>query len=112
MDMPLPNLSILSRKARIVDRLLAILPRDAVIDDVTETRAYECDGLTAYRCPPLAAVLPRSTAEVSAILRLCHAEGVPVVPRGSGTSLAGGALPTADCVILGVARMTGVLETD
>ena len=112
MDMPLPNLSILSRKARIVDRLLAILPRDAVIDDVTETRAYECDGLTAYRCPPLAAVLPRSTAEVSAILRLCHQEGVPVVPRGSGTSLAGGALPTADCVILGVARMTGVLETD
>ena len=112
MDMPLPNPSILSRKARIVDRLLAILPRDAVIDDVTETRAYECDGLTAYRCPPLAAVLPRSTAEVSAILRLCHEEGVPVVPRGSGTSLAGGALPTADCVILGVARMTGVLETD
>ena len=112
MDMPLPNPSILSRKSRIVDRLLAILPRDAVIDAPTETRAYECDGLTAYRCPPLAAVLPRSTAEVSAILRLCHEEGVPVVPRGSGTSLAGGALPTADCVILGVARMNGVLETD
>jgi glycolate oxidase len=103
---------ILSRKARIVDRLLAILPRDAVIDAPAETRAYECDGLTAYRCPPLAAVLPRTTAEVSAILRLCHEEGVPVVPRGSGTSLAGGALPTADCVILGVARMNGVLETD
>jgi len=112
MDMPLPNPSILSRKSRIVDRLLAILPRDAVIDAPAETRAYECDGLTAYRCPPLAAVLPRSTAEVSAILRLCHEEGVPVVPRGSGTSLAGGALPTADCVILGVARMNGVLETD
>jgi len=112
MDMPLPNPLILSRKARIVDRLLAILPRDAVIDASAETRAYECDGLTAYRCPPLAAVLPRTTAEVSAILRLCHEEGVPVVPRGSGTSLAGGALPTADCVILGVARMNGVLETD
>jgi glycolate oxidase len=112
MDMPLPNPLILSRKARIVDRLLAILPRDAVIDAPAETRAYECDGLTAYRCPPLAAVLPRTTAEVSAILRLCHEEGVPVVPRGSGTSLAGGALPTADCVILGVARMNGVVETD
>jgi glycolate oxidase len=112
MDMPLPNQSILSRKARIVARLRAVLPRDAVIDDAVETRAYECDGLTAYRCPPLAVVLPRSTAEVSAVLRLCHAEGVPVVPRGSGTSLAGGALPTADCVILGVARMTDVLETD
>ncbi|MCA3446373.1 MAG: FAD-binding protein [Rhodobacter sp.] len=112
MDMPLPDPSILSRKTRIVDRLRAILPRDAVIDAPAETRAYDCDALTAYRCPPLAAVLPRSTAEVSAIMRLCHEEGVPVVPRGSGTSLAGGALPTADCVILGVARMTGVLETD
>ena len=112
MDMPLPDPSILSRKTRIVDRLRAILPRDAVIDAPAETRAYDCDALMAYRCPPLAAVLPRSTAEVSAIMRLCHEEGVPVVPRGSGTSLAGGALPTADCVILGVARMTGVLETD
>ncbi|MCA3438940.1 MAG: FAD-binding protein [Rhodobacter sp.] len=112
MDMPLPDPSILSRKARIVDRLRAILPHDAVIDAPAETRAYDCDALTAYRCQPLAAVLPRTTAEVSAILRLCHEEGVPVVPRGSGTSLAGGALPTADCVILGVARMNGVLETD
>jgi glycolate oxidase len=112
MDMPIPSAEILSRKARIVERLLAILPPDAVIHEDTETRAYECDALTAYRCPPLAAVLPRSTAEVSAILRLCHEEGVPVVPRGSGTSLAGGALPTADSVILGVARMNGVLETD
>ncbi len=84
----------------------------AVIDDPAETRAYECDALTAYRCPPLAAVLPGSTAEVAAVLRLCHEMGVPVVPRGSGTSLAGGALPTADCVILGVARMNRVLETD
>ena len=77
-----------------------------------ETRAYECDALTAYKCPPLLAVLPRSTAEVSDVLRICHDMNVPVVPRGSGTSLAGGALPTADCVILGVARMNDVLETD
>lgn len=112
MDMPLPDPSILSRKARILDRLRAILPHDAVIDAPAETRAYDCDALTAYRCQPLAAVLPRTTAEVSAVLRLCHKEGVPVVPRGSGTSLAGGALPTADCVVLGVARMNGVLETD
>ncbi len=112
MDMPLPDPSILSRKARIVDRLRAVLPGDAVIDAPAETRAYDCDALTAYRCQPLAVVLPRTTAEVSAVLRLCHGEGVPVVPRGSGTSLAGGALPTADCVVLGVARMNGVLETD
>src|SRR5690606_35700093 len=76
------------------------------------TRAYECDGLAAYRCPPLAVVLPRSTAEVAAALRVCHALGVPVVPRGSGTSLSGGALPTADSVILGLARMNRVLEVD
>jgi glycolate oxidase len=83
-----------------------------VIEDEMETRAYECDALTAYKCPPLLAVLPRSTTEVSDILRICHNMNVPVVPRGSGTSLAGGALPTADCVILGVARMNDVLETD
>lgn len=112
MEMPKPNSMILSAKARIVARLQAVLPADAVIADETETRAYECDALTAYRCPPLAAVLPRTTEEVSAVLRICHEEGVPVVPRGSGTSLAGGALPTADAVILGVSRMNQVIETD
>ena len=112
MEMPSPNPAILSAKARIVARLKSVLPADAVIDDPAETRAYECDALTAYRCPPLAAVLPSSTEEVSAVLKICHEEGVPVVPRGSGTSLAGGALPTADSVILGVARMNDVLETD
>jgi glycolate oxidase len=112
MEMPLPDAAILSRKAEIVARLLGVLPADAVIHDPAETRAYECDALTAYRCAPLAAVLPRSTDEVAAVLRICHEMRVPVVPRGSGTSLAGGALPTADCVILGVARMNAVLETD
>lgn len=112
MDMPVADTRILSRKAELVAGLRAVLPADAVIADEAELRAYECDALTAYRCPPMAAVLPRTTAEVSAVLRLCNAMGVPVVPRGSGTSLAGGALPTADCVILGVARMNAVLETD
>ena len=112
MEMPSPNPMVLAQKARIVARLREILSADAVIDDPIETRAYECDGLTAYRCAPLAAVLPTSTEEVSAVLRVCHEEGVPVVPRGSGTSLAGGALPTADSVILGVARLREVLETD
>ncbi|MCV2887694.1 FAD-linked oxidase C-terminal domain-containing protein [Ruegeria aquimaris] len=112
MDMPTPNPSVLAKKPRLVQRLRQVLPADAVIDDLSETRAYECDALTAYRCPPLLAVLPASTQEVSDVLRICHEEGVPVVPRGSGTSLAGGALPTADSVILGVARMNEVLETD
>ncbi|HPD93727.1 MAG: FAD-binding protein [Rhodobacter sp.] len=112
MQMPEPKAHVLARRARIVARLRDVLAADAVIDDPAETRAYECDGLTAYRCPPLAAVLPSSTDEVAAVMRICHDEGVPVVPRGSGTSLAGGALPTADSVILGVARLRAVLETD
>ena len=112
MDMPRPNPDVLSRKGRIVARLRAVLPTDAVIDDPAETRAYECDGLSAYRCPPLVAILPRTTAQVAAALKVCSEEGVPVVPRGAGTSLSGGALPTADAVILGLARMNRVLETD
>ncbi|HHX91706.1 MAG TPA: FAD-binding protein, partial [Paracoccus sp.] len=96
----------------IVEKLLAILPAGAVIHDPIGTRAYECDALTAYRCPPLAAVLPATTAEVAAVLRLCHAERVKVVPRGAGTSLAGGSLPTEDSIILGVSRMRAVLEVD
>ncbi|SLN58727.1 putative FAD-linked oxidoreductase [Roseovarius albus] len=112
MEMPKPNPKILARKAEFLAQLANILPPDAIISDPFETRAYECDALTAYKCPPLAAVLPSSTAEVADVLRLCHRMGVPVVPRGAGTSLAGGALPTADSVILGVARMNEVLETD
>ena len=112
MEMPVPNPVILARKARVAERLRGVLADDAVIEDERETRAYECDALTAYRCAPMIAVLPSTTEEVSAVLRICHEEGVPVVPRGSGTSLAGGALPTADCVILGVARMNDVIETD
>ncbi len=112
MDMPRPDETILARRSAIVARLRAVLPADAVIDDPAETLAYECDALSAYRCPPLAAILPRTTAEVAAALAVCHSEGVPVVPRGSGTSLAGGALPTADSVILGIARMNRVLEVD
>jgi glycolate oxidase len=112
MEMPAPNVKIMAKKAKLVERFRQVLPDDAVIHDEFETRAYECDALTAYKCPPLCAVLPASTQEVSAVLKICHEEGVPVVPRGSGTSLAGGALPTADCVILGVAKLNDVLETN
>ncbi len=112
MEMPKPEARILDDKARIVARLQSVLPKDAVIHGKVETRAYECDALSAYTCAPLAVVLPANTEEVAAVLKLCHEMGVPVVPRGSGTSLAGGALPTADSVVLGVARMNDVLETD
>lgn len=112
MQMPTPSAAILARKPEIVARLRAILPKDAVIDDPAETRAYECDALSAYRRQPLAVVLPRSTAEVAAVLRVCAEMAVPVVPRGAGTSLAGGAMPQEDGVILGLARMSRVLEVD
>jgi glycolate oxidase len=112
MEMPVPNTAVLSKKAAVVRRLSEVLPYDAVIHEEREVKAYECDALTAYKCPPLAAVLPSTTAQVAAVLKICHEENVPVVPRGSGTSLAGGALPTADCVILGVSRMNEVLETN
>lgn len=112
MQMPLPSARVLAEKALIVKRLRAILPRDSVIDDPAETRAYECDALSAYRCAPLAVVLPRTTEEVAACLTLCHEMAVPVVPRGAGTSLAGGSMPSADAVVLGLARMNRVLEVD
>ncbi|KQB12997.1 FAD-binding protein [Rhodobacter capsulatus] len=112
MQMPLPSARVLAEKALIVKRLRAILPRDSVIDDPAETRAYECDALSAYRCAPLAVVLPRTTEEVAACLKLCHELSVPVVPRGAGTSLAGGSMPSADAVVLGLARMNRVLEVD
>ena len=112
MDMPTPSAAVLNKKAHIVRRLAKVLPIESVISEENETRAYECDALTAYRCLPMIAVLPETTKQVSDILRICHEEGVPVVPRGSGTSLAGGAMPTADCVILGVAKLNDVLETD
>ena len=112
MEMPKSDLDVLALKPVLVKKLQEVLPQDAVIHEEAETRAYECDALTAYRCPPLAAVLPRNTEEVAAVLKICHDMNVPVVPRGAGTSLAGGSLPTADSVILGVARMNDVLETD
>ncbi len=112
MEMPTPDQYTLSRKAEIVARLKAVLPSDSVIDDPAEKKAYECDALSAYRCPPLAVVLPHTTEDVATALRICNEMRVPVVPRGAGTSLAGGALPTADSVIIGVARMNDVLECD
>ena len=112
MEMPVPDQIALSKKAGVVASLEASLPPGSVIHDPFETKAYECDAFTAYACPPMAVALPSSTAEVQAVLKTCRSAGVPVVPRAAGTSLAGGALPTADCVVLSTARMTAVLETD
>ena len=110
MEMPSPDQEVLRRRNQIVAQLQAVLPGECVIHDETETRAYDCDAFTAYSCLPLAVALPGTTEEVSKVLKICSRENVPVVPRGSGTSLAGGALPTADSVVLGVSRMNRVLE--
>lgn len=112
MRMPEPDSGILSRKAEIVAALRSIVPGEGVIEDVDALRPYESDGLTAYRQPPLAVVLPETTAQVSAILAWCHANEVKVVPRGSGTSLSGGALPLADAVLLGMGKFNRVLAID
>uniref|UniRef100_A0A2A4ZA88 FAD-binding oxidoreductase n=1 Tax=OCS116 cluster bacterium TaxID=2030921 RepID=A0A2A4ZA88_9PROT len=112
MAMPKPDLAILDRRDEIIAALERALPDNEVISELAETIAYECDGLSAYRCPPLAVVLPNNTQEVVAIMRTCYELGVPVVPRGAGTSLAGGALPTADSIILGTARLNQHLEID
>ncbi len=109
--MPEPDQEILARRHEILAALEKVAP-GVVISDPAETLAYECDALTAYRCPPLAVTLPRTTQEVAAIMATCNRLGVPVVPRGGGTSLAGGSLPTADSVILGTARLNQVLDID
>src|SRR5690625_7000653 len=108
MEMPAPNPDILAHRDRIIARFEGVLGPDSAISAPRALAAYECDALTAYRCLPLAVCLPRTTEEIAAIMRICSEETVPVVPRGAGTSLAGGSLPTADSVVLGVARMNGV----
>lgn len=111
LKMPAPDQAVIGRRKAIAQALRAIVP-DGVIEDEDALRVYESDGLTAYRQPPMLAVLPRTTQQVSAILAWCHGQGVKVVPRGSGTSLSGGALPLADAVLLGMARFNKVLEID
>jgi len=111
LKMPPADGRVLARKAEIARALAAIVP-DGVIEDKDALRVYESDGLTAYRQPPMLVVLPRTTAQVSRVLAWCHAQGVKVVPRGSGTSLSGGALPLEDAVLVGMARFNRVLEID
>jgi glycolate oxidase len=109
---PEPKADVLARRDQIVAGLRALLPDSAVIADTLRLKPYETDGLSAYRQPPLAVVLPETTEQVAAILRLCHAEGVRVIPRGAGTSLSGGALPMADAVVVGLMRMNRILTVD
>ena len=112
MRMPEPNNGVLSRRTEIVSDLRRILPAECVIAEEEELRAYECDGLTAYRQLPLIVVLPETTKQVSDVLQYCHGEGIKIVPRGAGTSLSGGALPLADGITLGLGKFNRILEVD
>src|SRR5215470_6478978 len=110
--MPEPDQAAIGRRAEIAAALRRILPAESVIDGEDSRRAYETDGLTAYRQLPLLVALPATTAEVSAILRYCHENKLKVVPRGAGTSLSGGALPLADGILLGMAKFNRMLDID
>lgn len=112
MIMPALDQAVLARRRDIVADLRAIVPGEGVIDAEAEMRAYESDGLTAYRQLPFVVVLPETTLQVSAVLRYCHDAKIKVVPRGAGTSLSGGALPLGDGVLLGLAKFNDVLEID
>ncbi|MEJ2124046.1 MAG: FAD-linked oxidase C-terminal domain-containing protein [Alphaproteobacteria bacterium] len=107
-----PKPGILRKRTNIVSALKKMLSPGAVIAEEAGLRVYDGDAFFAYRRLPLAVVLPSSTAEVSAILKYCHAEGIRVVPRGAGTSLSGGALPVEDALVLSLTRMNRVLDVN
>jgi len=100
------------RQAQIVQGLLAQMPAHALLWHSEDTTPYECDGLTAYRQRPLVVALPETEAQVQAVLRTCHALNVPVVARGAGTGLSGGALPHALGVTLSLARFNKIIKID
>jgi len=100
------------RQRAVVAALRAFLPERAVLWQEEDTRPYECDGLTAYRHVPMVVALPETEEQVGRLLKTCHAMGVPVVPRGAGTGLSGGALPLGDGVLLSMAKFMRVVRLD
>ncbi|MBI2277547.1 MAG: FAD-binding protein [Dechloromonas sp.] len=110
--MPTAEPSFPTDRRQLVARLKLILPAHCLLSDDEDLRPYECDGLTAYREMPLAVCLPESEAQVVDVLRTCHSLGVPVVARGAGTGLSGGAMPHAQGVVLSLARFNKILRLD
>ncbi|MGC1274154.1 MAG: FAD-linked oxidase C-terminal domain-containing protein, partial [Planctomycetaceae bacterium] len=106
-----PSKEIATNAAFLHD-LRTLLGEPNVLVRPEQLRTYECDGLTNFRVVPSAVVLPRSTEEVQAIVRLCHRDGVPFVSRGSGTGLSGGALPVEGGIVISLARMNRILDVD
>lgn len=112
LAMPAPSETTLARRREIVADLERMLPEGCVIAEETGMRAYETDGLTAYRQMPFVVVLPETVEQVAAVLKYCHDHDVRVVPRGAGTSLSGGALPLADAVLMSMMKFNRVLDID
>lgn len=112
MLMPRPEQRILDMRATVIAALREIVPGEGTIEDPAALKAYESDGLTAYRQVPLAVVLPSTVDQVSAVLRYCHENSIKVVPRGAGTGLSGGALPLEDGIVLGLGKFKRILEID
>src|SRR6478672_4154032 len=100
------------RQSQVVRALRAVLPPEALLWNAEDTTPYECDGLTAYRQRPLVVALPETEAQVAAVLKVCHGLGVPVVARGAGTGLSGGAQPLADGVVISTARLNRILRVE
>jgi glycolate oxidase len=101
-----------SRRQKLAALFREFLPEESIVDQPTSLAAYECDGLSAYRETPLLVLLPESIEQVQQVMRLCHQQRVPVVSRGAGTSLSGGALPHAEGVVLSLAKMQKILQID
>ncbi len=101
-----------ARQQAVVAALAPLLPSHALLWQPEDTVPYECDGLTAYRQMPLLVALPETEAQVAAVLRACHALAVPVVARGAGTGLSGGALPHALGVTLSLAKFNKIVIVD
>jgi len=112
MRMPDPDRRILERREEFIADLGDILPPGSLLTGEDERRAYECDGLTAYRQMPMIVALPRTSAQVALVLQYCHKNSIKVVPRGAGTSLSGGALPLADGILLGTGKLNRIVEVD
>ncbi len=112
MNAPTEAPFTVSRQLDVAAALRAVLPEQSVLFNEEDTRPYECDGLSAYRQLPMVVVLPQSEAEVVAVLKVCHQMGVPIVPRGAGTGLSGGAMPIADGVVLSTARLNKIVKLD
>jgi glycolate oxidase len=112
MLMPTPDSATIARRSDIAADLRAMLGVEAVIEAENERRAYESDGLTAYRAMPLMVVLPSTTEEVSRVMAYCHRNAIKIVPRGAGTSLSGGSLPLEDGIVLGLGKFNRILEID